>query len=113
MAPAKKSSHYVNQFINRMQQKLLKKKDDVLVCNPCQVMSDVATSQAQVSELVLDEEALNDLTSKDRKKLIELGRNEELKRVAEQVNAIQQQEMTHVSKFLPGDGVNEVHGICS
>jgi len=123
MAPARRTSHRLNQFIMRMQNKLLKPAiNHTLTCIPCSDTSNeissslsgtevpvtISLSNRPFNSMVLDENALNELSAKDRRRLVELGRNDELQRAKENVNAVQQLEMTYVSKFLPGDGVNEV-----
>lgn len=63
---------------------------------------------SQSSVLKINESALNDMSAKDRRKLIEMGRIECNRRIEESLNLGKQFSRSYVSRNLPGDSIHEV-----
>jgi hypothetical protein len=101
MAPAKNRNQNINQYISKMQLKLLLDPTAPYTCYDC-------ASADATNKRLMNDKALADLSLKDRRKLVELGRSDENKRLLASQSIEQQLSLSYISNFLPGDGVNEV-----
>lgn len=95
MAPAKSGTYKTNQMLFKMQQKYTMSQP---LC--------AEVKKGNNEEVVmLKDESLQDLTAAERKKLLALAKSLEMKMTAD---VLPPEQRTYVSRFLPGDSINEV-----